>query len=96
MFAGSYFPTSYYPPSYFPKNGALVIGGSYAVGGRRRIFRHLAETDILRQERRRLVGQRMNYRTFIEAIEQMEVQSEIRRRQRLLTAAAYSTILAEI
>ena len=96
MFLGGYFPTSYYPPSYFPKTGAPATVGALSIGGRRFRNEILAEIDSARRERKRQVGRRMSYRTFVEAMEQMVVHSEIKRRQQLLTTAAYSVLLGEI
>lgn len=97
MFVGSYYPTAYFPTSYFPKTGAASAVGALGVGGRRLLNRTLISgIDAARRERQRMVARRMSYRTFVEAVERMVVHSEIRRRQQVLTAAAYSTILAEI
>ena len=96
MFTRGFFPDSYFPPSYFPKDGAEALVGGFGVGGRRRNFRLLADVDAARREHRRLIGRRMSYRTFVEAIEKIKVHSEIRRRQQMLTAAAYSVLLGEV
>ena len=97
MFSSSWFPPSYYPPSYFPKNGAGVSvgGGGYGIGGRRHLSR-LMEIEMGRQLNQQYAQQRMSYRAFAEALEKMELNAEIQRRQRMLTVAAYSLVLAEI
>lgn len=95
MFGQSWFPPSYYPPNYFPKNGAEArVGGGYGIGGRR--MSRLMEIEMHRVINEQNARRLMSYRTFAEALAKMERNAEIQRRQRMLTVAAYSLVLAEI